>query len=92
MAAGAGTATVDFGSTPTGFMSFTVTDASVTSTSYVEAFFMVDSTVNNSVDDHKRAAVFCRLVCLPADGSFTLEIYSLMGLMSGQFKVRYAYA
>ena len=90
--AGAGTTTVDFGTTPVDYKSFTITDAAITGTSYVEAFFMVDSTTNNTVDDHKRAAVFCRLVCLPASGSFTLEIYSLMGLMTGQFKVRYAYA
>ena len=83
---------MDFGSTPVDFKSFSITEANVSSTSYVEAFFMTDSTVDNTVDDHKRAAVFCRQVCLPGTGSFTLEIYSLMGLMTGQFKVRYAYA
>ena len=90
--AGAATTTVDFGSTPVDFATFTITDANVSSTSYVEAFFMVDSTTNNTVDDHRRAAVFCRLVCLPAAGSFTLEAYSQMGFMYGQFKIRYAYA
>jgi hypothetical protein len=92
MSGAAGTTTVDFGATPVDYASFTVTDPGIGATDYVEAFFMMDSTVDNTVEDHERAAVFCRLTCLPAAGSFTLKIYSLMGLMSGHFKVRYAYS
>lgn len=92
MAGAAGTTTVDFGATPVDYASFTVTDAGIGATDYVEAFFMIDSTVDNTVDDHSRAAVFCRLVCQAAAGSFTLQVYSLMGLMSGHFKIRYAYS
>lgn len=90
--AGIGTATVNFGSTPVSEGSFTVTDASITSTNYVEAFVMADTTGDNNLDAHKHAAASWRMCCTPASGSFTLDITCLMDLCYGTFKIRYVYA
>lgn len=90
--AGTGTATVNFGATPVANAVFTVTDGSITATSYVEAFVMIDSTIDNTVDDHRHAAASWKLVCLPAAGSFELDVTCLIDLCHGTFKIRYAWA
>lgn len=90
--AGSATATIDFGSTPVEEKSFTITDGSITSTSYVEAFVMGDTTVDNDLDAHKHAAASWKLICTPGSGSFTLDITCLMDLCHGTFKIRYVYA
>lgn len=92
MAQGKGTATIDFGVTPVDAMQFSVSDASITGTEYVEAFVMVDSTVDNDVESHRHAAASWRLVCLPVAGGFTLDITCLIDQCFGTFKIRYAYA
>lgn len=92
MAAGANTTTIDFGSTPISSKVFTITDAVIAPTNYVEAFVMIDSTVDNDVNDHRHAAVSWRTSCLPGTGSFELDIDCLLDLCSGTFKIRYAYA
>lgn len=90
--AGTGTATIDFGATPVAESSFTITDAAIGPTNYVEAFVMIDSTADNTVVDHQHAAASWKLACLPATGSFTLYVTNLMDLCTGTFKIRYAYA
>lgn len=65
--AGTGTATVDFGATPLAEASVSVTDAGVTSSAYVEAFVMIDSTGDNDTDAHKHAAASWKLACEPGD-------------------------
>lgn len=92
MASGVGTTTIDFGATPVAEGSFTITDASIASSNYVEAYVQVDSTVDNDTDAHKQAAASWKLVALPAAGSFTLYITNLIGLCWGTFKIRYVYA
>ena len=92
MATGTGTATIDFGITPTNSKVFTITDASVSATNYVEAFVMVDSTTDNTVIDHRHAAVSWKMSCLPTTGSFDLYVDGLMDLCTGTFKIRYAFA
>lgn len=90
--AGSTTTTIDFGATPVADKVFTITDAAISSTSYVEAFVMGDTTVDNDADSHKHAAASWRLCCTPASGSFTLDITCLIDLCYGTFKVRYVYA
>lgn len=90
--AGNGIATIDFGATPLEESSFTVTDGAITSTMAVEAFVMVDSTVDNDVESHRHAAASWKLAALPATGSFTLYITCLIDMCHGTFKIRYAYA
>lgn len=90
--AGNGTATIDFGATPLAEQSFTVTDASITSGMAVEAFVMVDSTVDNNTESHRHAAASWQLSALPASGSFTLYVTCLIDMCHGTFKIRYAYA
>ena len=51
--AGSATSTIDLGSTPDNSFSVIITDANITASSYVEAFVMVDSTVDNDTDAHK---------------------------------------
>ncbi|CAB4165500.1 hypothetical protein UFOVP820_60 [uncultured Caudovirales phage] len=92
MASGVGTTTIDFGATPVANASFTITDASIASSNYVEAFVMIDSTVDNDTDAHQHAAASWKLAALPAAGSFTLYITSLVDLCWGTFKIRYVYA
>jgi hypothetical protein len=92
MAVGTNFATIDFGTTPVSSKVFTITDAAVASTNYVEAFVMIDSTGDNTVDDHRHAAVSWRTSCLPATGSFELDVDCLADLCHGTFKIRYAYA
>ena len=90
--AGKATATIDFGVTPVAEGSFTVTDANITTTTDVEAFVVVDSTVDNDAEAHRHAAASWQMTALPATGSFTLYVACLMDLCSGQFKIRYAWA
>ena len=92
MASGTGTATIDFGATPTNDAVIAVTDAAITALNYVEAFVMIDSTVDNTVDDHRHAGASWRLSCLPTAGGFDLYVDCLVDLCYGTFKIRYAYA
>lgn len=90
--AGKASATIDFGSTPVSEASFTITDTNITATTEVEAFVVVDSTVDNDQEAHRHAAASWQLAALPASGSFTLYVTCLMDLCWGTFKIRYAYA
>ena len=90
--AGKASTTIDFGSTPAAEGVFTVTDANITATTEVEAFVVIDSTVDNDQDAHRLAAASWKLAALPASGSFTLYVTCLIGLCTGTFKIRYAYA
>lgn len=89
--AATGTATIDFGSTPVADATFTVTQAGVTSSSYIEAYVQGDTTPDNDATDHAFAAVSWRLFCVPGNGEFQLNVTCLVGLCSGQFDVRYVY-
>jgi hypothetical protein len=90
--AGTGTATIDFGTTPVAEKSFTVSDASIDTSNYVEAFVQVDSTSDNDVGAHRHAAASWKLVCEAVSGGFNLDITCLMDLCWGTFKIRYVYA
>lgn len=89
---GKSSATIDFGATPVAEGAFTVTDAAITAATDVEAFVVIDSTVDNDADAHRLAAASWKLAALPGTGSFTLYITCLIGLCTGTFKIRYAYA
>jgi zona occludens toxin (predicted ATPase) len=91
--AGTNNATIDFGSTPIAEASFTITDAAITDTMAVEAFIGGgDSTTDNTAADHQHAAASWQMSCVPASGSFTLNVACLIDLCFGQFQIRYAYA
>jgi hypothetical protein len=90
--AGTGTATIDFGATPVAEAVLSVVDAAIDPTKYVEAFVMIDSTVDNTVEDHRHAGVSWRLACLATAGGFDLYVDCLADLCHGTFKIRYAYA
>ncbi len=90
--AGKGTAVIDFGDTPVSEGVFTITDALILSTHYIEAFVMIESTAENSANDHRHAAASWKLACLAANGSFELDVTCLMDLCYGTFSIRYAYA
>jgi hypothetical protein len=88
---GTATATIDFGSTPVAESSFTITNASITASSYIQAYVMVDSTVDNDADAHKHAAASWQMTAEPGTGDFTLYVTSLIDYCFGTFKVRYTY-
>lgn len=95
MANGHGVATVDFGSTPVAEkLSLTITDAAISSGDSIECWVNAgDSHADNDTDAHKHAAVSFRFApSLGGAGSFTVDIYLLMDLCTGNFKIRYAYA
>lgn len=88
----AGTATLDFGSSPATEASVTVTgQSSITSSSRVKAWVMGKSTATNTVSDHQFAAVALRFsVSQPTSGiGFTITAYCVVGEVSGQFNIEW---
>ena len=84
------TTTVDFGATPLGEKDFSITDAGVSTTSYIHAWVQHnDTTADNGVEMHKNFGNFGRITCSAGTGSFSAHIGTLIGLMTGQFKFRY---
>jgi hypothetical protein len=88
-----GTAVLDFTSTYSEEASVVVPVASILSGSHVEAFFMLESTAGNTVDDHDQAAVLCQLVCgnIVAGTSFTIYGRLKEGLAKDTFNVRWVW-
>ena len=86
------TATIDFGTSPVDEASFTVTNASITSSSYINVFVMGDSTVDNDAEAHQHAGASWKFATTPGTGSFTVYITSTVDLCWGTFKIRYSYA
>lgn len=86
-----GTATLDFGATPTDTASVTVGgQAGLTAASFIEAFFMREAGGTNDADAHEQAAFFLKLVCeFVSATSFTIIAQSLVGLATGTFTVRW---
>jgi hypothetical protein len=85
-----GTATVDFGSTPVDNATFNITDAALSGLTYAEAFWMRESTAQNSVDEHETLASWSRLICSITGTTLTVYCELLAGFVTGQFKLRYA--
>lgn len=92
MAVGKGTAVIDFGATPVDHAQFTVAATGVVPGNYVECFVMVDTEGTNGVEDHRHAAASWKCVALAGTNSFTLDVWAMFDLMSGPFKIRYAFA
>jgi len=83
-------ATVDFGATPASEGAFTVTDAGVTATSVIECTVRpTDTTATNDTGSHLMAGILFRMVPTPGAGSFSLDIKAMVGLVTGQFVIRY---
>ena len=90
-----GTATVDFGSTPTHEASIAVTGQTlIASGSLVEAFVQGDSTADNTATDHRFAGVSFRLLCdtIIAGTGFTIYVTCIAGLAKGTFKIRWVWS
>lgn len=90
-----GSATLDFGATPTDEASVVVTgQAGIVAGSDVEAYFMADSTADNGVDEHQEAGALCKLVCgsIVAGTGFTVYAHCLAMLGIGQFKIRWVWS
>lgn len=83
------TATIDFGSTPVIEGSFSIVDAGLSGTTYAEAWFMLDSTANNTVQAHEIANAFIKCACSISGTTLTLHCFVEAGKVTGQFKVRY---
>lgn len=89
-----GTAVLDFGATPADEATVAVTgQAAIIAGSHCEAFFMKESTADNSTDEHEEAAALCPLVCesVIAGTGFTIRGMPIAGLGTGQFNVRWVW-
>lgn len=94
MASGTGTATLDFGTHPGSNESLvSVTGIStISSTSKVEAFVMVDTSVDHTMGDHMYFNLFAKVTCIPVNG-VGLNIYATsLEKLTGKFTVRYVWA
>ena len=90
-----GTATLDFGATPSSEASVSVSgQTGITPTSFAEAWFMARSTADNDADSHKQASAVMRLVCSEpvTDVGFTITAYCLHGAAVGTFKVEWTWS
>lgn len=87
-----GEAVLDF-TTNTDYAEVTITgQASIATSSQIQAFFMGNSsTAENTANDHEQAAVFIKLVCtnVIAGTGFTIKAYCLFGTCTGTFKVQW---
>lgn len=92
-----GTAILAFGASPVDNGTFTITDAGVSAASFVEAFFQGnDSTVgaqaNDTVAHEMAAACFANSACIPTAGQFDVVLHTMIGLVTGDLKIRYVYS
>lgn len=90
-----GTATLDFGATPSDSASVAVTgQAGILAGSAAEAFFMREATADNSAEEHEQASAVVRLVCgsVVAGTGFTIYANVTDGLATGQFNVRWVWS
>lgn len=92
--AATGTATIDFGSTPTDEGSVTITgQVDLQAADHIEAFVMRDSTVDNPVEAHSALAEDINLICEQDAANDRFFIYARTGArVTGTFKVRWAYS
>ena len=87
-----GSATLDFGSTMTDAASVVVTGETwVTTTSPIHAFFVGDTTSDNTADDHEHAShsVDLSVITRVAGTGFTISAYAHDDFATGQFTVRW---
>lgn len=90
-----GTAILNFGSTPAFEASVTLTgQGAIQSSSHIEAFFMLDTTADNGIDEHEQAKAMCSLVCgsIVVGVGFTIKATALLGFATGQFTVHWVWA
>lgn len=89
-----GTATIDFGATPAREASVAVTgQTSILSGSHVEAFWMSETSADNSADAHEQMADFCKLVVsdIVAGTGFTIKAHMHSGFATNRFSVRWVW-
>lgn len=89
-----GTATLDFGASPSRETSVVVTgEAAIEADSHAEGFWMADATGDNDEDAHEHMADHCRLVVTDviAGTGFTIKATLLSGLATGEFSVRWVW-
>lgn len=78
---------IDFGSTPTGVASFTITDGQVRPTSKVIVTQSGNAATSRDADENEFEQFVFQAT--PGSGSFTLIARSLDGTVTGKFKVFY---
>lgn len=88
-----GTGTIDFGATPTNEATVTVTTSGLSVDDHIEAFVMLDTHADNSIDEHEMLAVFGRFPCKYVSATqFTAKCILIGMLATGNFKFRWAHA
>lgn len=91
-----GTDTIDFGASPVDGATFLITTgvSGLTAASYLEAFFMKESTASNTIDDHEMAGSLINLICeFVSATSFNIIAKCVDGmLVQDTFSVRWVSA
>lgn len=92
--AASGTATIDFGSTPSDEATVTVTgQTDLQSADHIEAWVMRDTTADNGEEAHAALAEEINLICDQDAAGDAFTIYARTGAKAtGTYKVRWAYA
>ncbi len=85
---GCGQAEVDFGTTPVGNGTFTITDASVTTSSHIVAEMAYEAPTSKDLDEIEMDDIMLR--CQPGTGQFTMFARSVdHSLLADKFKINY---
>jgi hypothetical protein len=88
-----GTDIINFGATPVDEATKLVTSgvSGLTSASYIEAWFMKETSTDNGVEEHEEAAAVCPLTCQFVNAtSFFVLAMPIAALGTGQFTFRWA--
>jgi hypothetical protein len=81
---------IDFGAIPVFSKVFTVTDASISSTSEIIAVQSGRAATDKDADENEADFLVCN--CTPGSGSFLLNVMALPGPVSGKFKINYQFS
>lgn len=81
---------IDFGTIPVYEKVFTVTDASISSTSEIIAVQSGRAATDKEADENSMDFLVCNAT--PGTGEFTLNVKALPGPVSGKFKINYQFS
>jgi hypothetical protein len=81
---------IDFGSTPTSYKTFVISDASITSSSKILVMQAGDAPTGKSADENEMD--YLKFSAIPGSGQFTLNAYSIDGSVINKFKINYTIA
>lgn len=93
--AATGTATIDFGATPSDYATVSVTgQGAILASSLAEAFVMGATTTDSDEEDHLMSIHNLRVVCgVPSAGvGFAIHAFAVQGLTKGTYKIQWVWS